>query len=388
MKPLSFARIAAGAALLALAAAPAAAQSVFASRGLGYPLEALDARSRALGGVTTGLAEPTPSLVNPASVAGLQAYAFVVALQPDRFDATIGGSQESKGSTVRFPMLTAALPVTSKLTLQVGYGAYLDQNWQVVQSDSIDLSTGRVGVEDRFASAGGVSRFQAGAGYQLTDRLALGVSVDAFTGAAHDTAVRTISGFLPATSEVTYRYSGLGLGLGARYQPTDRTSVSAAVHGGGRIRAESDSVSAQAKEYTNPLAVDAGASARLGSTMTVVASGRWAGWSSVDDELAAGSGGARDAMGVSAGLEYVGFSFFRKPLPLRLGGRYAQLPFRWQGAAEFPNERAVTGGLGLSFSGGAALIDASAERGWRGGASAGVDEPYWRFSFSLRILGR
>ena len=75
-------------------------------------------------------------------------------------------------------------------------------------------------------------------------------------------------------------------------------------------------------------------------------------------------------------------------LPLRIGGRYEQLPFRWTSTAEFPNERAVTAGLGFGFNGGAALIDASAERGWRGGTAAGVDEPYWRFSFSLSILGR
>ena len=77
---LSFARGAAGAALLAgFLAAPAGAQSVFASRGLGYPIEPLDARSRGLGGVTTGLAEPAASLVNPASVAGTPVYGFVVA---------------------------------------------------------------------------------------------------------------------------------------------------------------------------------------------------------------------------------------------------------------------------------------------------------------------
>ncbi|HYH82187.1 MAG TPA: hypothetical protein VEX86_20430, partial [Longimicrobium sp.] len=70
------------------------------------------------------------------------------------------------------------------------------------------------------------------------------------------------------------------------------------------------------------------------------------------------------------------------------GARYGQLPFRWTGTAEFPNERAVTAGFGLGFGGGAALIDASAERGWRGGSAAGVDEPYWRFSFSLQVLGR
>ena len=141
------------------------------------------------------------------------------------------------------------------------------------------------------------------------------------------------------------------------------------------------------KDYTQPLGVDAGASAQVGNAAIVVASARWAGWSSANDELSA-SGGARDAMAVSGGVEYLGVSFFRKPLPLRLGARYGQLPFRWSTTSEFPNERAVTGGLGLSFGGGAALFDASAERGWRGGAAAGVDEPYWRFSFSLRVLGR
>jgi hypothetical protein len=258
----------------------------------------------------------------------------------------------------------------------------------VEQSDSINLSTGRVGVQDRFSSSGGVARFQAGAGYRLSERLSLGVAADVFTGAAHDSSERTIAGFLPAQSEVVYTYSGIGAGLGARWQPSERTSISAAVHGGGRIHAEADSAGGhEAKDYSNPLSVDAGASARIGANTMVVLSGRWAGWSTVNDELSA-SGGARDAAAVAGGVEYTGFSVFRKTLPLRLGGRYGQLPFRWTGTADFPTERAVTAGLGFGLGGGAALLDASAERGWRGGAAAGVDEPYWRFSFSLRVLGR
>jgi hypothetical protein len=384
----SFARGAACAALLAGSlAAPAGAQSVLASRGLGYPIEPLDARSRGLGGVTTGLAEPAASLINPASAAGTPVYGFVVAMQPDRYDAT-AGSVTSRGTTVRFPLLMAVIPVGSRMVAQVGYGAYLDQHWRVEQSDSIDLSTGRVGVQDRFSSSGGVARFQAGAAYRLSERLSAGLALDVFTGAAHDSSERTIAGFLPAQSEVVYSYSGLGVGLGARWQPTERSSVSAAVHGGGRIHAEADSAGgSEAKDYSNPLSVDAGASARIGSATTLVLSGRWAGWSTVNDELAA-SGGARDAAAVAGGVEYTGFSLFRKSMPLRLGGRFAQLPFRWAGTAEFPTERAVTAGLGLGLGAGAALLDASAERGWRGGASAGFDEPYWRFSFSLRVLGR
>ena len=384
---LSFARSAAGAALLAgFLAVPAGAQSVLASRGLGYPVEPLDSRSRGLGGVTTGLADPTPSLLNPASVAGTLVYGFLVSMQPDHYDATAGAISTS-GTTVRFPVLMAVIPASSRLALQVGYGSYLDQHWAVEQADSIDLTTGRVGVRDRFSSSGGVARFQAGAGYRLTDRLSLGLALDVFTGAAHDSTERTITGFLPAQSEVVYSYSGLGAGLGARWQPSARTSVSAAVHGGGHIRAESDSVGNERKDYSNPLSVDAGGSARIGSATTLVLSGRWAGWSTVNDELAA-SGGARDAAAVAGGVEYTGLSLFRKAMPVRLGGRYGQLPFRWSNTAEFPTERAVTAGLGLGLGGGAASLDASAERGWRGGAAAGVDEPYWRFSFSLRVLGR
>ncbi|SOD03598.1 hypothetical protein SAMN05216486_11524 [bacterium JGI 053] len=384
----SFARGAAGAALLAgFLAAPAGAQSVLASRGLGYPVEPLDARSRGLGGVTTGLADPTPSLLNPASVAGTLVYGFLVSMQPDRYDAT-AGSVTASGTTVRFPVLMAVIPASSRLALQVGYGSYLDQHWAVEEADSIDLSSGRVGVQDRFASSGGIARFQAGAGYRLTDRLSVGLALDVFTGAAHDSSQRTITGFLPAQSEVIYSYSGLGAGLGARWQPSARTSVSAAVHGGGHIRAESDSLGNELKEYSNPLSVDAGGSARIGSATTVVLSGRWAGWSAANDALSASSGGARDAAAVAGGVEYTGLSLFRKTMPLRVGGRYGQLPFRWSSTAEFPTERAVSAGLGLGLGGGAASLDASAERGWRGGAAAGVDEPYWRFSFSLRVLGR
>jgi hypothetical protein len=383
----SFARGAAGAALLAaFVAAPGAAQSVFASRGLGYPIEPLDARSRALGGVTTGLAEPAVSMVNPASAAGTAVYGFVVALQPDRHSAT-AGSVQSSGTTVRFPLLMAVIPATPRLALQFGYGAYLDQHWQVVQSDSITLTSGRVGVQDRFTSSGGIGRFQAGAGYRLTERLSFGVSADVFTGAVHDSSERTITGFLPAQSEVVYRYSGLAAGLGARWQPNERASVSAVVHGGGHISAESDSTGNERKDYANPLSVDAGGSARIGSATTLVASARWAGWSTLNDELAA-SGGARDVAAVAGGVEYTGLNVFRKTMPVRVGGRYGQLPFRWTPTSAFPTERAVTAGLGLGFGGGAAQVEAAAERGWRGGAAADVDEPYWRFSFSLRILGR
>lgn len=370
-----------------LAALPAAGQSLLASRGLGYPLEPVDARSRGLGGVTTGLSDPYPSLINPAAAAGLPAPAFLVTLQPDRYTAT-AGTERSSGSTARFPQIVAVFPVSPRLAVQLGYGSFLDQHWQVQKADSITLSTGRVAVNDRFVSSGGVARFQGALGYRVTEQLSAGLSLDVFTGAANDTVERTITNLQPATSAVTYTYSGLGVGGGVRFQPLTNLSVSAAVHGGGHIRAKSDSTGTEQKDYANPLRVDAGASALLGATTVLVASGSWSRWSSLNDALSS-TGGARDASSVSAGVEYNGFQLFRKAVPLRLGGRYGQLPFRWTGASPaFPNERAVTGGLGWRFGGRAALLDLGVERGWRGGSSAGIDEPYWRFAFSLQVLGR
>ncbi|HEX9936316.1 MAG TPA: hypothetical protein VGB15_04315 [Longimicrobium sp.] len=378
----------AAAAAALLAAAPAGAQSVLASRGLGYPLEPLEARSRGLGGITTGLAEPAPSLINPASAAGIPAAGFIVAFQPDLYSAT-GSGVETSGTTARFPLLLGVFPVSPRLAVQVGYGSYLDQHWQVQQTDSITLSTGRVEVNDRFISSGGIARLQGGVGYRVTERLSLGASVDVFTGAAHDSTVREISGLQTAQSSVTYAYSGVSGGIGARWQAGTAFSASAALHGGGRLRAKADddsTVAATVKDYNTPLRADVGASARLNPRTIVAASASWTGWSSLDDEL---TGGARDASSVTGGVEYTGLTFARKTVPLRLGARFAQLPFRWSGAeTAYPNERAVSAGAGWSFGGRAALIDVAAERGWRGGSSAGIDEPYWRFSLSFQVLGR
>lgn len=379
---------AAAAALLALAA-PAGAQSVLASRGLGYPLEPLDARARGLGGLTTGLAEPTPSLINPASAAGIPVAAFVVAFQPDVYSAT-GNGVDASGTTARFPILLGVFPVSQRLALQVGYGSYLDQHWQVQQTDSITLTNGRVEVNDRFVSSGGIARLQGGVSYRLTPRLALGASADVFTGAANDSIIRQIGGLQAALSAVTYAYSGVQGGVGVRWQPGTALSASAALHGGGHLRAKADddSLGASAKEYSSPLRADVGASARLNERTILAAGASWTGWSTLDDNLVS-AGGARDAASVTAGVEYTGFTFARKAVPLRLGARYAQLPFRWAGTGTaFPNERAVSAGLGYTLGGRAAQLDASAERGWRGGGSAGIDEPYWRFSFSLQVLGR
>jgi hypothetical protein len=388
-------RAAALAFALALGAAfPAAAQSLLASRGIGFPLDALDARSRGLGGISVGLGGSSLSLVDPAAMAGLPAPAVTVTFQPDWYDA-VAGDESTDGSTARFPALQVAFPVSARLSTSFGYGGFLDQHWRVTQTDSIDLSTGRVEVRDRFVSSGAVARLRVGAAYLVSERLGVGVAADVFTGSVRDSSVREIDGLFSAASGTTFRYRGVGFSLGADWRPLDALTVAAAVSRGGDLTASSpDSAEDQEKTYTAPLTLDLGASARVTGNTSVALGARWAGWSAANDELSdagADAGGARDAVSLSGGVEYEGVSFLGQSVPLRLGGRYARLPFRWgdsSGGAEFPDEKAITGGFGLILARGGAAVDASVERGWRGGDAAGLDESYWRAAFTLRLLAR
>ncbi|HYW07468.1 MAG TPA: hypothetical protein VE913_10955 [Longimicrobium sp.] len=378
----------AAAAGVAAFAAAAPAQSVLAARGLGYPLEPVDARARALGGVGLGLPGATLSLVNPANPVGLPAPGVAVTFQPDQFDAT-AGSNVTSGSTARFPLIHVAFPIRAgQFTGSLAYGAFLDQNWRVSRVDSLALTTGKTPVRDDFVSDGGVARFRVGLGYRVSERLALGGALDAYTGAVRDSSTRAIGGFLGALSSTAITYTGTSFSAGARWTPLDALTVAASVGSGGTLHADADDELVRDRDYNLPVTVDAGASARITANTLLAVSGRWAGWSAADEDLVA-SGGARDVMSASAGLEFEGFSLLRQTLPVRLGARVTQLPFRWIGDdAEFPEERAISAGLGARLGRGAAQIDATVERGSRGGGSTGFDEPFWRLAFSLSVLGR
>jgi hypothetical protein len=386
---------AAGALVLAAAALlpdGVAAQSALASRGLGYPMEAIDARSRALGG-SIGFADPRLSLVNPAALAALPAPTIGFTYQGDSFDPGFTGAEA--GATGRFPLVQAAFPFRQRIILSAGYGSFLDQHWQAEHRDSITVAGERREVVDRFTSTGGSARLRLGGAYQFGPQFGAGVAVDVFTGAVRDSVTRQITGLFPSIEAAEYRYDGMGLGAGVRWTPHPALAVEAAVSGGGNLRAtprgavvDDEIAPATEVRYPLPLRANAGASGRIAQTILVVASGRWSGWSTADGALA---GGARDAMGFGGGVEWDGFGIAGRPVPLRLGARYDQLPFAWQdgaGDAGFPTETALTGGLGLRLAGGAAQLDVGAERGWRGGGAPGFDEPYWRLTLSAAILGR
>lgn len=387
--------------LLALAAgagaAPADAQSLLASRGAGFPLDPVDARSRALGGVALGLPGFSLSLVNPAGISGVPAPAILVSFQQDWFGGELPG-EEIDGQTARFPLIQAAFPVGERWTAAVGYGAFLDQNWAVERGDTLRFGGRTVPIVDRFASQGGVGRFRLTGAYEISERLAVGVAADLFTGAVRDTLRRSFVRdtlqtdlFVPSVTGREATYQGVGGAAGVRWTPSDALQLAAALSAGGTLEAEPVEGTGTGRSLSLPAAVHVGASGRVSAGTVLALAGEWTGWSAADDDLA-DVGGARDAWSVSTGVEWDSPAREGRPsFPLRLGARWAELPFRWgseAGGDGFPGERALTAGAGARLAGGAALADLAAERGWRGGGDASLDESYWRLTLSLTLLGR
>ena len=124
-------------------------------------------------------------------------------------------------------------------------------------------------------------------------------------------------------------------------------------------------------------------SAALAPGLSVALSGAYADWSGTGDDLAAATtGGGTTALG--AGLEWDRAVLLGRGLPIRLGWRRAELPFRFDDSD--PVETTYGGGIGLVLAVAGetplARLDFAVERGRRDGGS--VAEDFWRSTITFR----
>ncbi|MDR0786398.1 MAG: hypothetical protein LBG44_00780 [Gemmatimonadota bacterium] len=361
-------------------------QSLLSTRGLGYPLQPMDARSMALGRITLGLPGAELSWANPASAVGIPAPGIVFGYQYDNYSADIADGVHD-GHTARFPILLAAIPAGERLVFQVGLAPYLDQNWRILEQDTLHLTPDTVPILDWNQSNGGVNRLRFAVGGAVSRNVNLGLSLDMYTGSVSRILGRTFPGEVqPACCLAQWDYQGLSTTLGAHWSPTSDTGVGVSLGFGGTLTADPrDSVTMRHK-VDMPLTLQTGASGRIAANVLALAGASWEGWSSLSEAMA-GQGGARDTWSASAGIEWDGVSIRKTPLPFRAGYRAGTLPFSWsEDGSDFPNERAFTLGTGLRLAGGAVLPNFSLEIGNRTGGD--FKESYWRFGASVRVMGQ
>jgi hypothetical protein len=385
MRPRVLLPLALAASVWAGAPSTVAGQSLFATQGLGYPLEPRDARSQGMGGVNLGFPSPELTWANPASAINLLAPNFVIGYQHDRYDADAGGLT-IEGRSARFPLLMGGAPAGERLGFFAGFGTLFEQNWLVENPDTLLIGADSVPIVDRATSTGGVGRFRLGGAYEIVEGVGVGFGVDLYTGSVERIQGRVFPPpFGSQPQSASWRYGGRGYTAGMHWSPGPEGAVGAAVTFGGTLRASGVEETVEDAEYDLPLGLQAGASGRVGANMLVALSGSWSRWSEDQEAL-----GGFDTWSIHGGAEWDGLTVRDRPVPLRVGARTARLPFGWSplAAAEAPSERALSLGAGLVMAGGAVRSDLSFDFGNRGGADAGLDESFVRFGLSVRVLGR
>ncbi len=355
--------LATAALLLADGAALAAQSSMFGVRGLGLPGRPLTPRSRATGG-SFGLFDGE-SNVNPAAMANLRSVSagFVSAPTWRSWESPAGNASLRE---TRFPLVFVGGPVPrSRLGLGLAIGSYADRDFKLATADTITLREQPVGVFDTLTSLGGLSEIRFAAGYQVSSRTTIGAGIYWITGSNRLEARRSFedSTFLTFRQTAELSYEGVGFSVGMTQQAAANLQLALLVRSDGKASVDLDSAAAYTIDL--PYTISAGALYRPSRRLTVAGTGQVRTWSAANSDLQARGGvGARNTLELSVGGEFI--RNLRRPatLPIRLGVRYAQLPFPIQAGNE-PREWSISAGTGTRFAQDRAGIDVAVEQSWR-----------------------
>jgi len=379
--------------LAALSPAMVAGQSLFSVGGLGAPVEPLDARARAMGGVGVGLPGTGLSLRDPAYSAGLLIPTVTATMQTVNADGNRNGVGVGLDAT-RFPHVGLAYPVGERGVALLQYGSFLDQRWSVERQQNLDFVGGPVQVTDSFRSDGGVASLLVGGAYGVSEWLSVGITAGLHTGSIRRTFIREfnrdqVGGQVdPFVSSGGWDVSGPVAVFGARFDPLDLLQISASVTWSGTLnaRGEEGDDAAEDRDFSLPLEFRAGLSTVLTPALSGTVGLAWADWTATGDDLNSGVGGQTLSLG--GGVEWTGGSLFGRTAPLRLGFRRTDFPFELDGELPLETGFSVGGGLVLSQVEGIPLaaLDLSVERGNRSAAS--TSEDFWRTTLTLRLSGR
>ncbi|UCG87406.1 MAG: hypothetical protein JSW71_02345 [Gemmatimonadota bacterium] len=372
-------------ALVALATViPAAADaqnSVYAVHGIGFLGRPIGTRSRATGG---GLAAFDPrAALNPAAAAGFRSVSVTGSIGTTMRSYTALGASASGLNETRVPFGQLAGWVRgTPVSFSITYYPYAERSYNLVTTDTISIRGGdSVEVSDQISSDGAVANVGGALAFRISSRLNVGAALHIITGSAAAAALRTFTSddYMLAAERIKLGFNGLGFSVGAVAALHPRLILAAAFRSDTRLETIADSVSVSRIQ----LPVTASAGIRLIPHRAV----HWATtvvyqwWSDAVSDLAAlGAATAFDTWEVSSGFE-IGGAAVGSPIPVRLGFRYAQLPF--SPTDDQPREIDVSLGSGVDFASDRAAIEFSVERIFREGA--GADERAWYLTLSVTL---
>ncbi len=373
-----------------------AGQSVLGASGLGARLEPLDAIERGLGGmgVTTRTATVLPG--NPVASLDLLAPTVTFTAQPHWGDFEVG-SESGDFFATRFPVLGFAYPLGTDAVVTLTAGSQFDQNWSVESRGSIDIGGGSVGLTDTFLSDGAVTAIQAGWARRWSGTFALGATLGVYRGGVTRTFLREFDQETADSVAVEnpieefgvtgrWNHSGLLGTVNLAWDPVSAIQLGATVAWGGTLKVNPLPGTSVGREISVPVEFKVSTIALLNPTLALNLGATYSDWSDVGgfdgDDAAAGR-----VMSYGAGVEWDGLNFWAGGLPLRLGYRQSDLPFRFLGKKV--KERTISFGFSLVMAQALGLplgsLDVAFETGNRN--SGDYTESLRRLTVSLRVGG-
>lgn len=375
------------AAMLALPAAARAQESVFNVAGFGVPSSGESMAARGTGGSEVGPHGEIFSLENPARLASFVRAGMYLSLLGQSTEAE-DGNATGDFSDVVFPAAQVVFPAWRDAGLGIGYGQVVDFDARITsrmafEDDSVDVT---------LESEGALAVVSPGIGLPISERTALGVSLDFYLGSRDLVQTVNLSGDAPgavtAADTLGRRFSGVGASVGIEQAIGDRVRLAAAWRIRPTIDAEITHSSAEEVgreveiDLPSELVVDL--AGQLSGSLFAGVAARWSPWSQLTGE---GIDPAlqEDLLEVGGGFEWRPENrtalILGANAPLRLGARWRRLPVVADG--ESVTEWALSAGYGRAFSGWS-RIDATFELGRRGAVEEnGISERFMRLGVAV-----
>jgi len=356
-----------------------AQSSVYSPLGIGFLGRPIGTRSRATGGGLSSFDSRTA--LNPATTGGFRRLSITGSFGTELRSYSAGGAsadglRETRAPFGQFGGWLRGTPVSFSLT----YYPYADRTYNLVAIDTVDVRGDAIEVSDRMYSDGSVADIAGTLAYTLSSRFSFGGAFHLITGSARAGARRSFAhpGYAPATEEASLGFNGVGFSVGVMAALLRQITISVAFRNDTRLETIADSVSFSRIQL--PMTFSGGLLVRPVRALnwgTTVIRQTWSDAAQDLDQI--GGANAYDTWEVSSGVELGGVPN-STPIPLRLGFRYAQLPFS---SSDQPHEIDISAGSAMDFAGDRAVVEFSVERIFRKGG--GADENAWYLTFSVTL---
>ncbi len=353
-----------------------AQNSIFGTRGIGFPGRVGGVRSIALGGGSEIF--DRASVLNPALAAGF-GQVTVGAMSGTTFrNYTAAGTDASGLQETRFPLIFLGGGFgRSSFSYQVSVATFAEQTFDL---KTVDTVMG-LAVEDRIIADGGVVDIRAAIGWRRSAKLAIGGAVHRLAGSSRFTATRTFDDneFQPFQERDALSFSGTSFSAGLLWLPNASLGFGFAARVNSCLTSELEDESSS--KVAMPVSLAGGVWVGVTPRMRLMTTARWRSWSRAQDDLAGTGTRVFDTWEVGSGLEITSGPREGGKFPLRLGVRYAQLPFSPSNVQ--PREWNFSVGTGAPFAANRAVIDIALERFQRDGA--GARERGWYLTVGFTI---